>query len=110
MENVLVRTSWKESWLELERASVETTKGWQVSRESDGKRVGRGWKVRRESDGKRVGIQMCDWAGRSCGVGKQGKTRVRAREEPMVRRCGGMAHPCQASHDMALRHQGCTWG
>ena len=33
MENVLVRTSGKETWLELDRASVETTNGWQVSRE-----------------------------------------------------------------------------
>ena len=39
-ENVLSRTSWKESWLELEMAGVETTKGWKVRRESDGKRVG----------------------------------------------------------------------
>ena len=77
---------------------METTKGWKVQRESDGKRVGRGWKVRRENDGKRVGIQMCDWAGRSCGVGKQGKTRVRAREEPIVRWCRGMAHHCQEPH------------
>ena len=36
MENVLVRTPWKETWLELERASVETTNGWKVSRESEG--------------------------------------------------------------------------
>ena len=41
VENVLVRTPWKETWLELEKAGVETTKGWKVSRESDGKRVGR---------------------------------------------------------------------
>ena len=27
------------------RAGVETTKGWKVRRESDGKRVGRGWRV-----------------------------------------------------------------
>ena len=27
VENVLVRTSWKETWLELEMAGVETTKG-----------------------------------------------------------------------------------
>ena len=40
VENVLVRTPWKETRLELERASVETTKGWNVSRKSDGKRVG----------------------------------------------------------------------
>ena len=42
VENVLVRTPWKETWLELERSSVETTKGWKVQRESDDKRVGRG--------------------------------------------------------------------
>ena len=41
VENVLVRTTGKETWLELEKAGVETTKGWNVSRESDGKRVGR---------------------------------------------------------------------
>ena len=35
-ENVLVRTPWKETWLELEMAGVETTKGWKVRRESDG--------------------------------------------------------------------------
>ena len=40
-ENVLVRTPWKETWLELEKASEETTKGWKVRRESDDKRVGR---------------------------------------------------------------------
>ena len=36
----------------------------------------------RESDGKRVGIQMCDWAGRSCGVRTQGMTRFCARDAP----------------------------
>ena len=36
VENVLVRTPWKESWLELEMAGVETTKGWKVRRESEG--------------------------------------------------------------------------
>ena len=50
MENVLEHTPGKETWLELDRASVETTKGRQVWRESDGKWVGRGWKVSRESD------------------------------------------------------------
>ena len=33
VENVLVRTPWKETWLELEMAGVETTKGWKASRE-----------------------------------------------------------------------------
>ena len=50
----------------------------------------------RESDGKRVGIQMCDWAGRSCGVRTQGTARIRAREKPMVRWRRGMPHPYQA--------------
>ena len=36
--------------------------------------------------------------GGSCGVRTQGTTRVRAREEPMVRWCRGMAPPCQAPH------------
>ena len=36
VENVLTRTPWKETWIELERASVETTNGWKVSRESEG--------------------------------------------------------------------------
>ena len=62
--------------------------------------------MRRESDGKRVGIQMCDWAGRSCGVGKQGKTRVRAREEPIVRWRRGMAHHCQAQHGLGTATSG----
>ena len=55
VENVLVRTPWKETWLELERASVEETNGWKVRRKSDDKRVERGWKVCRG--------QMCDCAG-----------------------------------------------
>ena len=33
-----------------------------------------------------------------CGVRTQGKTRVRAREEPIVRWCRGMAHHCQEPH------------
>ena len=69
MENVLVRTPWKETWLELEKAGVETTKGWKASRE------------RMESvSGVRCGIAK----GGNCGVWKHGKTRFRAREEPMV--------------------------
>ena len=37
---------------------METTNGWKVRRESDGKRVERGWKVGRESDvrWRRVGV------------------------------------------------------
>ena len=40
VENVLARTPGKETWLELDRAGVETTNGWKVQRESEGKRVG----------------------------------------------------------------------
>ena len=47
-DNVLARTPWKETWLELDRAGVETTTGWKVRLESDDKRGGRGWKVGRE--------------------------------------------------------------
>ena len=39
-------------------------------------------------------------------VGKLGKTRVRAREEPMVRWRRGMAHHSRHRIDMALRHWG----
>ena len=90
MENVLVRTPWKETWLELERPGVETTKGWKVRRESDGKRVGRGWRVCLD--------QMCDCPGWELWGWEQGKTRVRAREEPMVRWRRGISRPCPASH------------
>ena len=41
---------------------------------------------------------MWDCAGWELRVGKQGKTRFRTREKPMVRRCGGMPHHCQAPH------------
>ena len=44
--------------------------------------------------GVRCGIAK----GVSCGVRTQGKTRVREREEPMVRWRRGMAPPCQASN------------
>ena len=40
VENVLAHTPWKVTWNEVERASVETTKGWKVQRKSEGKRVG----------------------------------------------------------------------
>ena len=49
-------------------------------------------------DGKCVGVRCKIAQGGSCGVRTQGTTIIRAREEPMVRRCGGMAHPCQAPH------------
>ena len=47
--------------------------------------------------------------GGRCGVRTQGTARVRAREEPMVRWCGGAgAWHITARHriDMALRHLG----
>ena len=51
--------------------------------------------VRMES----VSVVRCGIAqGGSRGVGTHGTTRVRAREEPMVRWCRGMAHHCQAPH------------
>ena len=56
--------------------------------------------------GVRCGIAQ----GGSCGVGKQGKTRVRAREEPMVRWCRGMAHHCQAPHGHGIATSGVHMG
>ena len=44
--------------------------------------------------GMRCGIAK----GVSCGVRTHGKTRVRAREEPMVRWRRGISRPCPASH------------
>ena len=86
VENVLVRTPWKETWLELEMLGVETTKEWKVRRESDDKRVGRGWRVCRG--------QMWDCAGWEAWVWEQGKARVSEREKPMVRwqRGEGVGH------------------
>ena len=49
---------------------------------------------------------MWDCAGWELRVGKQGTARVRAREEPIVRRCGGMAHPCQAQHGHGIATSG----
>ena len=46
------------------------------------------------ASGVRCGIAQ----GGSCRVRKQGTARVRARKEPMVRWCRGIAHPCQAQH------------
>ena len=56
--------------------------------------------------GMRCGIAQ----GGSCGVGKQGKTRVRAREEPMVRWCRGMAHHCQAPYRHGISTSGVHMG
>ena len=58
VENVLEHTPGKETWLESDRAGVETTKGWKLRRESDDKRVEGGWEVGRESDvgWRRVGV------------------------------------------------------
>ena len=95
MENVLVRTPWKETWLELEKAGVETTRGWKASRE------------RMESgSGVRCGIAK----GGSCGVRTQGTTIIREREEPMVRWRRGMAHPCQAPHGHGIATSGVHMG
>ena len=47
----------------MEMAGVETTKGWQVSRESDGKCRGRVMESVSGEDGKRVGSEMWDCAG-----------------------------------------------
>ena len=71
-------------------AGMETTKGWKVRRKSDGKRVGRGWRVCLD--------QMCDCPGWELWGWEQGKTRVREREEPMVRWRRGISRPCPASH------------
>ena len=56
--------------------------------------------------GMRCGIAK----GVSCGVRTHGKTRVRAREEPMVRWCRGMAHPCQAPHGHGIATSGVHMG
>ena len=45
-----------------------------------------------------LGVRCAIAKGGSCGVRTQGTARVRTREEPMVRWCRGMAHPCQAPH------------
>ena len=52
--------------------------------------------------GVRCGIAK----GGSCGVRTQGTTRFRAREKSMVRRCGGMAHHCQAPHGHGIATSG----
>ena len=77
---------------------METTKGWKVRRESDGKRVGRVMESKSGEDGKCVGVRCAIAQGGSCGVRTHGTTRVRKREEPMVRWRSGMAHHCQAPH------------
>ena len=53
---------------------------------------------------------MWDCAGWELRVGKQGKTRVSEREEPMVRWCRGMAHPCQAPHGHGIATSGMHMG
>ena len=52
--------------------------------------------------GVRCGIAQ----GGSCGVRTHGKTRVREREEPMVRWRRGMAHHCQAPHEHSIASSG----
>ena len=98
MENVLVRTPWKETWLESDRAGVETTKGWKLRRESDDKRVGRVMESEYGEDGKCVGDRCAIAQGGSCGVRTQGTTIIREREEPTVRWRRGIYRPCPASH------------
>ena len=49
---------------------------------------------------------MCDGAGWELGIGKQGKTRVRARVAAAGRRCGVCHIPARHNIDMALRHWG----
>ena len=56
------------------------------------------------------GVRCSIAKGGSFGVRTQGTTRVRAREEPMVRRCGGMAHPCQAPHGHGIATSGVHMG
>jgi len=48
--------------------------------------------------------------GGSCGVRTQGTTIIRAREEPMVRWCRGMAHHCQAPHGHGIATSGVHMG
>ena len=56
--------------------------------------------------GVRCGIAQ----GGSYGVRTHGTTRVRALEEPMVRWCRGMAHPCQAPHGHGIATSGVHMG
>ena len=53
---------------------------------------------------------MCDGQGGSCGVRTQGMTRVRAREEPMVRWRRGIAHHCKAPHGHGIATSGVHMG
>ena len=69
----------------------------------DDKRVGRGWKVGRESDVRLRRVGDMGWGNRA----RQDFARGRSRW------CDGAgAWHITARHrmDMALRHQGCTWG
>ena len=61
---------------------METTKGWKVRRESDGKRVGRVMESKSGEDGKCVGVRCAIAQGGNCGVRTQGTARVRARDAP----------------------------
>ena len=58
-----------------------------------------------------VSVVRCGIAhGGSCGVRTHGTTRVRAREEPMVRWRRGMAHHCQAPHGHGIATSGVHMG
>ena len=56
------------------------------------------------------GVRCAIAQGGRCGVRTQGTTRVRAREEPMVRWCRGMAHHCQAPHGHGIATSGVHMG
>ena len=74
----------------------------------DDKRVEGGWKVGRESD---VGWRRVGW--RKVGVVGLGHMARQEFARGRSRWCGGAgAWHITARHrmDMALRHQGCTWG
>ena len=61
-------------------------------------------------DGKCVGCEIWDCAGWEPWVWEQGTTRVRAREEPMVRWRRGIAHHCQAPHGHSIATSGVHMG
>ena len=56
------------------------------------------------------GVRCAMAQGGSCGVRTHGKTRFRAREEPMVRWCRSMAHHCQAPHGHGIATSGVHMG
>ena len=99
MENVLVRTSGKETWKESEWAGVETTKGCQVLGESDGKRVWLGWKVCRVSD---VGLRRVG----AVGLGNRARQEFARGRSRWCCDAGAWQNTARHRMDMALRHRG----